>query len=52
MNAFIIDISKRLDIENNLRRQKEVVETDKQEIERLKEEPENKVECRTKELKK
>ena len=48
--AFIIDISKRLEIENNLRRQKEEVEKAKQEIEKLNEELEHKVELRTQEL--
>jgi signal transduction histidine kinase len=48
--AFIIDISKRIEIENNLRRQKEEVEKAKQEIEKLNEELEHKVVMRTQEL--
>ncbi|MEN9949672.1 MAG: hypothetical protein RLY85_424 [Bacteroidota bacterium] len=48
--AFIIDISKRIEIENSLRRQKEEVENAKQEIEKLNEELEHKVALRTQEL--
>jgi signal transduction histidine kinase len=48
--AFIIDISKRIEIENNLRRQKEEVEKAKLEIEKLNEELEHKVVMRTQEL--
>jgi PAS domain S-box-containing protein len=48
--AFIIDITKRVEIENTLRTQKEEVEKAKSEIEELNAELEHKVELRTQEL--
>ena len=48
--AFIIDITKRVEIENTLRSQKEEVEKANKEIEELNAELEHKVEMRTQEL--
>jgi PAS domain S-box-containing protein len=48
--AFIIDITKRVEIENTLRSQKEEVEKANKEIEELNAELEHKVELRTQEL--